>query len=293
MNLIVGGTGLLGDEICRRLRAANKPVRALVRSTADKTKVETLRSVGVDTVSGDLKDPPSLEKACLGVSAVISTASSTISRQPGDSIQTVDLKGQRNLIDAARKAGVGHFVVVSYSGNLDIDCPLKIAKRSVEEHLKESGLSFTILRPSSFMEIWLSPAVGFDFANAKARVFGSGHSKISFISYEDVAEFACLSLEHPEANNVTLEMGGPEALSHLEVIHIFEELSGRKFEIEKVPEEALWGQKAASSDPLQESFAALMLGCAKGDVIDMRETVQVFPVKLHSVTDYARRMVSA
>lgn len=292
MNLIVGATGLLGGEICRRLRAANQSVRALVRPTADKTKVENLKTLGVELVSGDLKDRASLDRACQGVSAVISSANSVISHQIGDSIQTVDLEGQKRLIDAAREASVGHFIFVSLSDNLDIDCPLTRAKRAVEEHLKQSGLNFTILRPAAFMEIWLSPAVGFDFPNAKARIFGSGQSKNSFISFADVAQFAALAVDHPKAKNSTVELGGPEALSQLEIIAVFEELSGRKFEIEKMPEEALWAQKQASADPLQESFAALMLGMAKGDAIDMRETLRMFPMQLCSVRDYARRVVA-
>lgn len=76
---------------------------------------------------------------------------------------------------------------VSYSRNLDIDYPLTRVKPASEVHLKQSGLSFTILRPAAFMEIWLSPAVGFDFPNTTARVFGSGKSKVGFISFADVA----------------------------------------------------------------------------------------------------------
>lgn len=292
MNLIVGATGLLGGEICRRLRTANQSVRALVRSTADKAKVENLKMLEVELVSGDLKDRASLDKACQGVNTIVSSANSVLSRQAGDSIQTVDLEGQKSLIDAAREAGVGHFIFVSLSSNLDIDCPLARAKWAVEEHLRQSGLGFTILRPAAFMEIWLSPAVGFDFPNAKARVLGSGEGKISFISFADVAQFAALAVDHPKARNSTIELGGPEALSYSEIIAIFEELTGRKFEIEKVPEEALWAQKQASTDPLQESFAALMLGMAKGDVIDMRETLRIFPVQLCSVRNYAKRALA-
>lgn len=292
MNLIVGATGLLGGEICRRLRTANQSVRALVRSTADKAKVENLKMLEVELVSGDLKDRASLDKACQGVNTIVSSANSVLSRQAGDSIQTVDLEGQKSLIDAAREAGVGHFIFVSLSSNLDIDCPLARAKWAVEEHLRQSGLGFTILRPAAFMEIWLSPAVGFDFPNAKARVLGSGEGKISFISFADVAQFAALAVDHPKARNSTIELGGPEALRYSEIIAIFEELTGRKFEIEKVPEEALWAQKQASTDPLQESFAALMLGMAKGDVIDMRETLRIFPVQLCSVRNYAKRALA-
>src|SRR5688572_4871808 len=104
MILVVGATGLLGGEICRSLAARGKPFRALVRPTSDKTKIAQFQSLGAEIASGDLKDHSSLEAACKGVSAVISTASSTLSRQEGDSIKTVDLDGQLGLIDAAKAA---------------------------------------------------------------------------------------------------------------------------------------------------------------------------------------------
>jgi uncharacterized protein YbjT (DUF2867 family) len=106
VNLIVGATGLLGSEICRLLAAAHKPVRALVRPTSDQGKIAQLESLKVEIARGDLKDRSSLDAACRGVSTVISTASSTLSRQEGDSIQTVDLDGQLNLVDAAKAANV-------------------------------------------------------------------------------------------------------------------------------------------------------------------------------------------
>ena len=129
MNLIVGATGLLGSEICRLLAAEGKPVRALVRPTSDQTKVAQLESLNVEIARGDLKDRPSLDAACQGVSAVISTASSTLSRQEGDSIQTVDLEGQLNLIDAANAAQVSRFVLISFP-QVDVGFPLQAAKRS-------------------------------------------------------------------------------------------------------------------------------------------------------------------
>src|SRR5687768_15904350 len=114
MNLVVGSTGLLGTEICRLLAAEGKPVRALVRQTSDPTKVAQLESLRVEIVQGDLKDRSSLVAACRNVNAVISTASSTLSRTAGDSIQTVDLEGQINLIDAAKAAGVRRFILISF-----------------------------------------------------------------------------------------------------------------------------------------------------------------------------------
>ncbi|MGI9066799.1 MAG: SDR family oxidoreductase [Pyrinomonadaceae bacterium] len=287
MTLVVGATGLLGSEICRLLAARGKPFRALVRATSDKSKVAQLQSLGAEIAQGDLKDRSSLEAASKGINAVISTASSTLSRQEGDSIQTVDLEGQLSLIDAAKAAGISQFILVSFPPSAN-EFPLQDAKRAVEEHLKQSGLNYTILQPSMFMEVWLSPVLGFDAANAKAQIYGSGQNKISWISYKDVAKFATESLDNPAARNAVIELGGPEGLSPLEVVRIFEQVQGRAFEVQHVADEALLAQKKTATDPLQESFAALMLYYSAGNVIDMNETLRKLPVQLTSVKDYAQ-----
>jgi uncharacterized protein YbjT (DUF2867 family) len=291
MILVVGATGFLGRAICRRLTARGKPVRALVRPSAEPAKTAELARCGATLVQGDLRDRASLDAACRGVAAVITTASTTLSRQPGDSLQSVDLEGQLQLIEAARAAGVPRFVYVSYSHHIEVDCPLKTAKRAVEERLKRSGLTYTILAPTFFMEVWLGPALGFDIASGKAQIFGAGHNPISWISFEDVAQFAVLSLDHPAAHNATIELGGPDALSPLDVVHAAEGLTGRPFEVHNVPEETLSVQQRAATEPLEQSFAALMLAYAKGDPIDMKQTLKTFPVELLSVKDYTQRML--
>jgi NADH dehydrogenase len=293
MVLVVGATGLLGSEICRRLAANGTPVKALVRAASDQGKVGALEDLGATVVQGDLCDRASLEAACQGVRAVVSTASSMpFCYQPGaNDVRTVDLEGVTNLIAAAQAADVPRFVYTSFSGQIDFDFPLKGAKRAVEQRLKDSGLVYTILRPSFFMEVWLSPAVGFDVANAKASIYGSGEQTISWISLGDVAQFAVASLENPAARYATLELGGPEALSPQQVVGIFEEVSGRPFEVTFVPEEALQAQQASSTDPMAQSFAGLMRSYARGDPIDMQATLETFPLQLTSVREYARSVL--
>ena len=286
--LVAGATGFLGSEVCRQLIANNKKVKGLVRVTSDANKVAHLKALGVEIILGDLKDKSSLEKALQGVSAIISTVSSTLSRQEGDSIQTVDIEGQNNLIDAAVNAGVSQFVYVSFSP-MPGQFPLQAAKRNVEKHLADSKLSYTILQPTCFMEVWLSPALGFDFPNAKATIYGEGKNKISWIAIQDVAAFAVASLDNSAARNTTIQLGGPAALSPLEVVSIFETIQGTKFTLQFVPEEALKAQKNAATDPLSESFASLMLGYANGSAIDMKNTQQAFQIQLTSVNEYAKR----
>ena len=284
--LVAGSTGYLGSEICRQLISKNKKVKGLVRVTSDPNKVAYLRQLGVEIVEGDLKDKASLEKALEGVSAVITTVSSTLSRQEGDSIQTVDEQGQLNLVDAAAKAGVDQFVYVSFC-QLG-DCPLQTAKRKVEKHLMESGLNYTILQPTYFMEVWLSPMLGFDYPNARANIFGEGKKKVSWIAIKDVASFAVDSLDNPAAKNRIIELGGPQALSPLEVVNIFETTKGKKFEVQFVPEDALEAQREGAQDPLSQSFSTLTLGVVHGSEINMVRTLDDFPIHLTSVDDYAK-----
>ena len=292
MNLVIGSTGTLGMEICRRLRAAGQDTRALVRRTSDGGRRRELEAMGASLVEGDLKDPATLRAACAGAQAVISTASSTFSRQPGDSIDTVDRDGQIALVDAAGAAGVDRFVFISFRDNPRIQHPLTAAKRAVEARLRASALGYTIVQASFFMEVWLTPALGFDPMNGKARIYGDGTRPISWVSYRDVARIAVESLRAPATRNVTLEVGGPEALSPRAVVRMFEAAGAAEITAEPVPEGALWDQFNAAADPLQKSFAGLMLQYAAGDGIDPARTSALVPGRLASVRDHVSAVMA-
>lgn len=287
MILVVGATGLLGSEICQRLRARGLAVRAMVRQSADADRLEALRNAGVSFCWGDLKDTSSLREACFGVDAVISSASSTFSRQEGDSIETVDRAGQLSLIDAARSAGVDHFTFVSIPRNMLRESPLTRAKAEVARALADNGIGYTILAANYFMEIWLSPALGFDYGQRKVVLFGDGRALISWVSYKDVAELAVRSHLTPDARNRTLDVGGPQDLSPLEVVRIFEKVLGVPFERQFVPEEALLAQLENVSDPLSETFVKLRLEYVHGCPMNTSETLRLMPMELTSVAQYA------
>lgn len=289
MVLIVGATGLVGGEICKKLAKKGEKVRALVRSTSSKEKVETLRPYAAEICIGDLKDPDSISDACRGVDAVISTASSTMSRQDGDSIESVDAAGQMNLVSAAKAANVGRFVFVSFRRSPGAPSPLGDAKSRVETAI--AAMNFIIIQASWFMEVWLSPALGFDYANTTARIYGPGTSPISWVSFRDVAEICAVALRHPAAERKTLEFGGPEALSPLEVVARFEKIGGRPFRLEHIPEPALLSQFEGATDSMQKSFAALMLGYLHGDAVNMVALVDTFGIELTNVNEYARSVL--
>jgi uncharacterized protein YbjT (DUF2867 family) len=288
MILVVGGTGFLGVEICQRLRGRGLAVRALARQTANSARLETLRAAGVELCRGNLKDANSLNEACRGADAVVSTVSSTFSRQSGESIETVDREGQLSLIAAARAAGVEHFTLVSLARNVLLhESPLTRAKVEAERALAESGMGHTILAANYFMEIWLSPALGFDYSQRKAVIFGDGSTPITWVSYRDVAEFAVRSRLTPGARNRTLEVGGPQDLSPHEAVEVFEKASGAPFERQFVPKEALLAQLDQAADPLTETFLKLQLQYADGCPGYTSEAQRLMPMELTSVAQYA------
>ncbi len=287
--LIAGATGLVGSDICRRLAGQGIPFRALVRASSDPSKVAALQALGAETVIGDVRDRASLDAACVGVESVISTLSAMpFAYEPGtNDIGPTDRDGTIALADAAKRAGARGFVYMSFSGNIEGDFPLRNTKRVVEAHVRESGLDYTVLRPSYFMEVWLTPAVGFDPASGSVTIFGSGEAPISWISIRDVAGFAVRSLDAPFARNATLELGGPAAVSPNDAVRIFERRTGRTLTVGHVPIAELATQQAAAANDMLRSFAGLQQCYAQGDAIDMTATLAEIPMPLVSVEDYA------
>src|SRR5262245_14427935 len=291
--LVVGATGVLGMEVCRQLAVAGKKVKGLVRTSSQEEKINGLHELGVETVTGDMKDPESLYQAFQNVDAIISTTTSTISHQEGDSIETVDLAGQLNVAEAASAAGAQHAVFISFPPYppMTPGFPLRSAKRAVESRFRSKNFTYTILQPTYFMEIWLGPVLGFDFAHAKAVIYGEGKNKISWISIKDVASFAVASIDNPAAQNAVIQLGGPDDLSVLDAVGIFEQESGQTFELQNVPDEALRAQIAAAPDSRGKTFRGLMIGLNEVGTIDMKETLRNFPIQLTSVREYARQMI--
>ena len=126
----------------------------------------------------------------------------------------------------------------------------------------------------------------------RSRFTGIGDNKLSWVSYRDVAQFAVAVLRNGRARNKVIEVGGPQALSPLEVVRVFEAAGAGELAVEHVPEPALRSEMASATDPLQESFAGLMLQYADGDDIDMADTSKTFDIPLTSVRDYVVRALT-
>lgn len=292
MDLVVGATGLVGQQIAIGLSKKGRNVRAMVRGGWSHEKAKTLISAGIEIVDADLTNPETLPSACAGIDTIVCTATS-MPHGRDDGLRRVDHDGVLALIETAERAGVRHFVYTSYSGSIREASPLETAKRDCENLLLSGSMRATILRPSYFTEVWLSPALGFDPAVGRARIYGSGDAKTSYISIDDVIAFGVAAAGNPPDRFAMLEMGGPEPLSQLDAVRIFEQLLGRRIDLDYVPLGAL-EEQYRSPDPLQKTFAALMIAYAKGDTIPgSLETARSYGIKLHSVSDFAAKMSKA
>ena len=290
MILVAGATGILGSEIVRNLLARVGKVRAMTRKTSKPETVDRLRKAGAEIVVADLKDPASLVAACKGVDGVISTVTSVTTAQPGDSFAATDGQGTIALIDAAKKAGARKFVFVSFDADRAPEAPLPRAKRDAEKYLKKSGLDYTILHLSLFFETWLGPMLFADPVAGTARVYGAGTQKMRYIAVKDVAELAVQSLSRPFASKATIPFGGPDPISQLDAVKLFEDAFGKKFAVTVVPEEALEAQWKAAQDQLEKSFAALMLGIARGFDSGIEPPFKEFPMQMTSPREYVKRL---
>ena len=288
MILVAGATGHLGSEIVKRLLERREKVRSLVRASSDPQKVAALEAAGADIVRGDLTDAESLRPACQGARVVISTVTMIMTGREQDSFEATDSAGTRKLIDAARAAGAEQFIFVSFDTSRSPDAPLTTAKREVEEYLKRSGMTYTILHPSLFMESWLGPFLFADPAAGTAKIYGDGNHKMRYVAVPDVAELTVQCVGNPAAMNAVIPFGGPEPISQREAVRIFEEEFGKPFSVTEIPAHALEAQWKGAENPMEKTFASLMLGVARGFDYDMEPPFDKFPMKLTTTRDFVR-----
>ena len=313
MILVVGATGVLGGLITRRLLGEGKAVRILVRHNSPAeamagqgmaTSPRALIDAGAQPAYGDLGDRASLARACEGIETVITTANSAM-RGGEDTVDTVDRQGNRNLIEAARAAGVKQFIFTSFLGaSPDNPVPLFQAKAETEAALRDSGMPYTILAPNFFVESWAGMVVGMPLqARQPITLVGEGQRLHSLISVGDVAAFAAAAVGHPAAINQRLALGGPEPLSWRGTIDTFgtyfapADFNETIDTFGQVLSQELPVQFVAPGEPipgLPDIVPPVLAGMETYDSpIPMAETARTFGVKMTPLAATIRGMLGA
>ncbi len=208
MILVAGGTGRLGCETVARLTAAGEQVRVLTRAAG-----HVARRPGVQVAIGDVRDPSTLAAAVKGVTGVISAAHGFLGGR-GAGPEEVDHQGNRNLVRSAVDAGVEHFVLLSVlDARPGHPMSLHRAKYAAEQSLLGSPLSWTVLRPSSYVETWMGIVGGRLAEGGPALVFGRADNPINFVSVHDVATLVERALTDESLRGQTLDVPGPVNLT--------------------------------------------------------------------------------
>jgi uncharacterized protein YbjT (DUF2867 family) len=239
MILVVGGTGALGSAATQQLLDKGSAVRVMARTPEKAAELQTL---GAEVVQGNLLDKASLARACQSVDKVLAAAHSILGRGR-DASEYVDLQGHKDLIDVAKAAGVQHFVYTSaYDFGPEYESvPFFRFKREVEGYLRASGLSYTILRPTFFMGAHAEMAIGRPILEkGEVTLFGKCENPRNFVADDDVAKFAVMALEDAALSGQTIDIGGLENLTNMDVVRLYEELAGRPATVTQVP---LWRLK--------------------------------------------------
>jgi uncharacterized protein YbjT (DUF2867 family) len=213
MILVTGASGRLGTELVARLQAMGCDVRVMTR---DPSRVVHLGDV--DVVEGDVRRPETLAAAVSGVDVVISAIHGFAGSGRGVSPEAVDHLGNVSLIEAAERAAVARFVMMSVVG-ASASSPMELfrAKYAAEQRLLRSQLEWTVVRATAFMETWTGLIGDSLQTKGKALVFGRGDNPINFVSVRDVATLVSLAAVDASTTGRILELGGPDNLTFNEV----------------------------------------------------------------------------
>ncbi len=233
MIAIAGATGTVGSIVARELIGRGEAVRVLVRT---EDAAADWRARGADAVVADLTAPNSLNEFCRGADAVVTTASALL-RAGADTIDSVDVAGNRHLVDAALRTKVKRFVFVSAAGASPASrIAFFRAKSIAEEYVKAKAPSWTILAPHLLMETWLELIVGVPVrAGYPVSLAGAGRTLQSFIAAQDVAAFVVAATLRDATIGQRYVLGGALPVSWQEVVDHCRELVEETIEVRSLP----------------------------------------------------------
>jgi len=227
--LVTGATGRQGSAVIRHLLPHGWKLRALTRRT-EGPAVKQLLDQGIEVVTGDMEDPSSLVRVTRGVYGVYSVQdfwSVGVTREV--------LQG-KNIADAAKNAGVEHFVFSSAGGaerNSGIDH--FASKWEIEEHIRKLALPATIIRPAGFMENYYIDQVEIGILKGKLVDPVQADKPYQTIATDDIGAFVALAFARPkEFIGKTLEIAGSE-LTNLEAAKVFSRVLGKPVKFQKLP----------------------------------------------------------
>jgi uncharacterized protein YbjT (DUF2867 family) len=295
MILVTGGTGFVGTHVVHALRARELPVRVLVR---DPPRGSRALAWGAELVEGDVTEPASLHDAIDGVEVVVHLVA-IIKGSPPD-FERVMSQGTRNVVAAAKSAGVRRFVLASALGldeRTKDAVPYFAAKWQMERAVRESGIDHVILRPSfvfagdggvlpTFVRVARFAPV--------TPIIGSGTRRLQPIWIEDIVEYYARAVDEPSAVNRTFEVGGPDVVTWNDLWDRLKRVLGVRRPSLHVPIGVMRAQAALTerlpgAPVTRDQLTMLELG---DNVVTSTDAAETFTLPLVPLDEQLRRAVA-
>jgi uncharacterized protein YbjT (DUF2867 family) len=245
MILVTGASGTAGGAVLAAVARSGAAYRAMFRTREEAAKAPP----GTETVVADFLKPETLTAALRGVNSLYLVCSPIP--------ELVELEG--NMLDRAVGAGVQHVVLNSAMGAGDYQKSFPSWHRQVEDRLRATGLSWTILRPNSFYQNILqfyAPSI-----RAQGVFYGAmGKARVSFLDIRDIAAVAAAALSAGQHVGKIYELNGPQALAYPELAEKISQHCGRPVRYVDIPEEAQGQAMREQGMPDWQVTALLDLG---------------------------------
>lgn len=225
---VTGGTGNQGGAVARNLISSGFTVKALTRNP-DSAKALDLKKLNIQLVKGDLNNADTYREHLKDIYGIFSvqTFENGVDKEISQGI---------TLATLAKEFGIKHFLYSSALGtDLDSGVSHIDSKLKIENHIKQSGLPFTIVRPSSLYENFLIPQVKKGILKGKLIQPVNGDTILQYVAAEDIGKAATRIFENNERYMGKILPLATEQLSTLEVAQIFSEVLNKKIEYKKLP----------------------------------------------------------
>jgi NADH dehydrogenase len=226
---LFGGTGFVGSYLTTKLIEHKYKLSLLVRS---EHLEKDSRSSDIKTTNGSINSVSAVNRTLGNCDYVIYNIG-ILEEVPklGITFQSIQFDGLKAVVDQSVKLGVKKFILMSANGAKSVGTNYQVTKYNAEEYLKNSGLVYTILRPSVifgdpqgkmefitqlYQELITPPLPAVNFFKGFLPIQGS--VKMSPVHIDDVVEVFCLALKLNHTNNKTYNLGGPEILSWYEIL---------------------------------------------------------------------------